>query len=883
MSELTDRLQAAIADRYAIEREVGEGGMATVYVAHDVKHDRKVAVKVLRPELAAVIGAERFLQEIKVTANLQHSHILPLYDSGSADGFLFYVMPYVEGETLRAKLDREKQLGVEEAIALTRAIAGALEHAHKQGVIHRDIKPENILLRDGDPLIADFGIALALSHAGGSRLTETGLSIGTPHYMSPEQAMGDRELDARSDVYSLGAMLYEMLTGDPPYTGSTAQAIVAKVITEKAPPVTAIRDTVPEHVSVTIARSLNKLPADRFPSAYEFAQALVRPEMATITAARSTGAQRRRAAPTPVAWAGWGVAAIATALAGWLALRAGPAEPVSRYSVRLPADQRIAVVRGTRIAFSPDGSRLAYVGPADLGHQIWLRSRDALLATPLPSTDQVAHVFFSPDGRRVGFLNQAQRLMTASLSGGPPTELADTAVGLDGATWSADGYIYFDGFTGGGTNGLRRVPESGGPSVVVTTVDTAAGESDHIWPTALPDGRGVLFVVSRGGNPLTSDIAVLPPEAETFTVLVRGVAAAYAPSGHILYVTADGSLMAVAFDLGSLRVSGEPVALGSGVGIRPFGATDLAVAGDGTVAYLTGKRADDPSEVVWVGLDGAIEVIDPAWVGSFSTLAVSPDGNRLAVSVLTSGDEQLWVKNLPRGPMTKLTFDGALNWRPVWLPDGRSVSFTSDRAGSTRIMSKRADGSVPAEIVLELGSDATPQEAVWHPRERWLVYRQTPRDINAISPAGDTVPIVATPFEERAPALSPDGRWLAYQSDESGRFEVYVRPFPNSNSGKWQISTDGGVVPRWSPDGRALYYLGATSLMAVDVGSGATFTPGNRRALFSTEFLSSTQESSYDVMPDGRRFVMIRSRASAEDAELIVIENVAGALAGRAR
>jgi serine/threonine-protein kinase len=263
MSEITGRLTTAIADRYRIERELGAGGMATVYLAHDVKHERKVALKVLRPELAAVIGAERFLAEIKVTANLQHPHILPLHDSGEADTFLYYVMPFVEGETLRDKIDREKQLGVEEALEITRSVAAALDYAHRQEVIHRDIKPENILLHDGQALVADFGIALALSHAGGARLTETGLSIGTPHYMSPEQAMGDRELDARSDVYSLGAMLYEMLAGDPPYTGSTAQAIVAKVITEKAPSVTVHRDTVPAHVAASIEKSLAKLPSTR--------------------------------------------------------------------------------------------------------------------------------------------------------------------------------------------------------------------------------------------------------------------------------------------------------------------------------------------------------------------------------------------------------------------------------------------------------------------------------------------------------------------------------------------------------------------------------------------------------------------------------------------
>jgi serine/threonine-protein kinase len=274
MPEITSQLKTALADRYVIERELGAGGMALVYLAQDVKHERKVALKVLRPELAAVIGAERFLTEIKVTANLQHPHVLPLHDSGEAESFLYYVMPYVEGQTLRDKLDQEKQLGIEEAIELTKGVASALDYAHRQGVIHRDIKPENVLIHDGQPLIADFGIALAVSHAGGNRLTETGLSIGTPHYMSPEQAMGDRELDARSDVYSLGAMLYEMLAGDPPYTGSTAQAIVAKVITEKAPPVTATRDTVPPHVAAAIGKALNKLPADRFSSAAQFAEAL---------------------------------------------------------------------------------------------------------------------------------------------------------------------------------------------------------------------------------------------------------------------------------------------------------------------------------------------------------------------------------------------------------------------------------------------------------------------------------------------------------------------------------------------------------------------------------------------------------------------------------
>src|SRR6185437_6138300 len=283
LRDFTQRLSTALAERYQIERQLGEGGMAVVYLARDVKHDREVGLKVLRPELMAVLGAERFLHEINVTAHLQHPHILTLHDSGEADGLVFYVMPYVEGESLRDRLTREKQLSIDEAIEITKAVASALDYAHRHGVIHRDIKPENILLHDGQPLVADFGIALAVSAAGGNRLTETGLSIGTPQYMSPEQAMGDRTLDARSDVYSLAAVLYEMLAGEPPYTGPTAQAIVAKVITERPVPITVHRDTVPPHVGAALHKALAKLPADRFAGAAQFSDALLRPGAIPLT------------------------------------------------------------------------------------------------------------------------------------------------------------------------------------------------------------------------------------------------------------------------------------------------------------------------------------------------------------------------------------------------------------------------------------------------------------------------------------------------------------------------------------------------------------------------------------------------------------------------
>jgi serine/threonine-protein kinase len=304
MSTIPDRLTAALSDRYTIERELGQGGMATVYLAHDLKHARQVAIKVLKPELAAVLGAERFVVEIRTTAALQHPHILPLFDSGTADGFLYFVMPYIQGETLRNKLDRETQLGIEESVRMASDIASALHYAHQHGVIHRDIKPENILLHDGRPMVADFGIALAVSAAAGGRMTETDLSLGTPHYMSPEQATAEKEISARSDVYSLGSVLYEMLAGQPPHLGGSAQQIIMKIIAEPVAAVTQFRKTVPPNVAAAVAKALEKLPADRFDSAKAFAEALTNAGYTSATVAVA-GAATQGARRLTTRWVSW--------------------------------------------------------------------------------------------------------------------------------------------------------------------------------------------------------------------------------------------------------------------------------------------------------------------------------------------------------------------------------------------------------------------------------------------------------------------------------------------------------------------------------------------------------------------------------------------------
>ena len=887
MPEITARLSTALADRYKIESHLGEGGMANVYLAHDLKHDRKVAVKVLRPELAAVLGAERFVQEIKTTANLQHPHILPLFDSGEADSFLYYVMPFIDGETLRDKLSRETQLGIDEAVNITTAIADALDYAHRHNVIHRDIKPENILLHDGRPMVADFGIALALSAAAGGRMTETGLSLGTPHYMSPEQATAEKDLTNRSDIYSLGCVLYEMLTGEPPHTGASAQAIVMKIVAEDVQPVTELRKSVPPNVAAALTKSLEKLAADRFESAAKFGEALTNPAFTVPTAPGTAvilaaGSDWKQQFAVPLG----AFAAVMTVLFVWAVSRpqAEVPKPISRFSIALPEAEVFFTPFQSRIAVSPDGSRLVYVGGGDQNRQLWVRNRDQLHATPLPGTNNANAPFFSPDGSRVGFYAR-NGWWVASLGGGPPITVTDTGIGRAGGSWGSDGYLYFDGQLPG--NGIARVPESGGSPEAVTMIDSTRGEETHLWPEVLPGGRGVVFSVVRGGLELGNlaewDIAVADLTAGTHTVLVRGVRAVYAASGHLVYVTADGTLRGVPFDETTLVLTGDAVALPDRVNVEFAGNMDLAVSATGTLFYTTGGGVlgGELWEVVWVTRDGTANEIDPGWKANFSYPKLSPDGTQLAVGIAANDEEHIWIKQLDRGPPTKLTFAaGTVNSRPAWTPDGETVAFASDRGDNSDLYARRADGSAPAELLLD--EEQSVRHVTFSPDGEWLVYRRSGRVGSGGGPALYAVPVgadsavalVATEYDVNSPAVSPDSRWLAYVSNESGRYEVYVCPFPNTNDGRWLVSTAGGSEPVWAHSGTELFYKGSGNLMSVEVLPGPIFVTGERRALFSTQgFRSSRTHQQYDVMPDDQRFVMIRNLGGQEASELIVVEN----------
>ncbi|MEO8140689.1 MAG: protein kinase, partial [Gemmatimonadota bacterium] len=891
VSDILTRLQTAIGDRYRIERELGHGGMATVYLALDLRHDRQVAVKVLRPELAAVIGAERFLAEIKTTAALQHPHILPLFDSGEAAGQLFYVMPLIEGESLRDRLIREKQLPIADAVRIASEVAGALDYAHRRGVIHRDIKPENILLHDGRALVADFGIALAASKAGNSRMTETGMSLGTPHYMAPEQAMGEREITARADIYALGCVTYEMLTAEPPFQGATAQAIIARVMTESPRSLTLQRHTIPPQVEAAVLTAIEKLPADRFGTAAEFAAAL------SGTAERRDGVtaalhyRRTVLPPSRLTVLAVSVAIVATALAAWGWFRPGSisGKAVRRYALELPGSEAVSPRGVGGLVFSPDGSRLAYIGGGPNGSfPIWMRERNQLHGQPLPGTDNSGSLSWSPDGRRIAYIDFADgkpRLRVIGADGSAPETVADSLVASGGTTWGPDGYLYSTG-SYGGRIGIVRVPAAGGVPVPVTMIDSTTNAFAHLYPALLPNNRGLLFTIWYGpARPTETEIAVANLKTGAFKVLQRGIRARYLSTGHILIARTDGTLAAVPFDQDRMVTTGPLVPVVAGLEVETNVFQNFDVAGDGSLGYLAGQPGDVREKVqpVWVTRDGRMSAIDTGWIVTRpfnGGLSLSPDGHRLAIAVAGQNSADIWIKQLDHGPLSRLTFEEFLKYRPSWTPDGRSVSYVVDPGNNNAsIYVKRADGSGAAQRLLI--SERSLAEAIWSSDQRWLVVRTTlpTRDILGLQPGVDStlVMIVASPrFEERAASLSPDGRWIAYQSDESGQDEIYVRPFPKADNGRWQISAAGGSEPLWGRSGREIFFRSlAGEMMTAPVTATTTFSSsGAPRALFSTKGYATTPGNrAYDVSPDDQRFVMLRSMSDSttrQAAQLVV-------------
>jgi serine/threonine-protein kinase len=876
MTGIAERLATALADRYRVERELGQGGMATVYLADDQRHDRKVALKVLRPELAAVIGGERFLAEIRTTAKLQHPHILPLHDSGEVRvempgegvrSFLYYVMPFVEGESLRDRLEREKQLPVPDAIRIATEVASALDYAHRHGVIHRDIKPENILLHDGSALVADFGIALAVRSAGGTRMTETGMSLGTPHYMSPEQAMGEREITGRSDVYALGAVTYEMLVGEPPFTGPSAQSIVAKVLTEEPRPLLPKRHTIPPQVEIAVLTALEKLPADRFASAAQFAEVLSAKDNITLVA-------RQRTATSPKVSGPWkrnfifAAAVVVTGLAGaaWSLLHKGStgSAPISRQYITAGHGMVIAT-SAPSLAISPDGSILAFADTTPNG-PLYIKRRSDLNPVPLAGTDGGANPTFSPDGQWIAY-TVGGHLRKVAVNGGAPINLSDSAgVGFfAGVAWLDDNTLVYVTAT---LTQLRRMSADGGASeLVATTENSALAGRGSGTPIPLPGSRGILFKVCTSGC-VTMDMYVADLKGQQKLLIPGGALAWYLGDGRLMYAQRDGSVLVAPFDLDRLELTGPGIPILNGI-LVSTGYPNLAWSKSGTLVYLEGTGNTSDAEVLRVTRAGAVSRIDTTWFGAFSSLDVSPDGRRVAVGVGSGeGGLNVWIKQLDRGPFTRLTFSGR-DRRPAWV-DGRSVAFIRDTV-SGLVFKRAIDGSGGDVPLARL--DQLIQEIDVSPDGRWIVGRTDNTTAGAgnlvgFHRDGDTaaVQLVPSAFTELHPAVSPDGRWLAYASNETGVFEVYVRPFPDVGSGRWQVSLAGGNMPRWSRNGRELYFVSLNNRM---MGAGVTTRP---------EFASETPvqlfngsgyrfdafHTSYDVLPNGD-FLVLGPHRSGDD------------------
>jgi serine/threonine-protein kinase len=868
VTAVPDRLAAALADRYRVERELGQGGMATVYLAQDLRHDRQVAIKVLHPDLAAAIGGERFLSEIKTTAKLQHPHILPLLDSGGTDSALFYVMPYVTGETLRARLERERQLPIDDAVRIAREVADALGAAHALGIIHRDIKPENILLQGGHALVADFGIALAVQQAGGQRMTQTGLSLGTPQYMSPEQAMGEKVIDLRTDIYALGAVTYEMLVGEPPFTGATVQAIVAKALTERPVPPTTIRDTIPVAIEDAVLRALAKLPADRFATASAFGASLD-----GQTDGRTDGRQRRlpvrppryargRLARLPVL-----LAVIAAALlTGWYGrglLRPAAAPEVIRLTVPVLEGIVVGGAEDPNLALSADGRTLAYVSDG----QVKVRRLDRAEPTVLSGSAGGTAPFFSPDGRAVGFMRNDLIHWTTVDGAGTVTTITGARVGNDGgASWDVQNRVIYE--IDGGIGGLKRIPVGGGESEQITTV-SVAGEAYHKWPQALEGGRLILFT-ALGPSGQWHDAKVILLDTETGArtlVRERATYGRYVSSGHVLFVDEAGTLAALPFDLPKRTVAGEAFAVESGVRVAAWGGGAMyAVADDGTLALVRGVTLND-QQLWWFDRTGRrLGKVGPPTVGYHTS--ISPDGRTVAAVTHRVGDAGISLIDAASSQSELFTLSQDAEWSPVWSPDRRRIAFAASGLEGSRVQVQEVgSGAQPRQIYLaQRGREVWVDH--WSPDGAWLLLTQSGpqgNDLMAIpaNGGGEAVNIASTSANEEDGRFSPDGRWVAYHTGA----DVHLVSFPDPTR-RFQLGR--GTDPRWSSGGREILFWRADTLLSLPVvesGRGR----GVPRALFvhGTDLVFGD----YDVSTDGQRILIRQPNPDAPARGIDVVLN----------
>jgi serine/threonine-protein kinase len=879
---------------YEVLEKLGEGGMGEVYRAKDTRLDRIVALKVLPPALAADPQfRERFDREARAISALEHPHICALYDvgdtpAGSASGepIRFLVIQYLEGETLESKLAKGA-LPVTEALTIAIQIADALATAHRAGIVHRDLKPGNIMLTRGGAKLLDFGLAKmsapAIAVTGTmlpttpAAVTAQGTILGTFQYMAPEQIEG-LEADARTDIFAFGAVLHEMLTGKRAFEGKTRASLIGAILKDEPLPVSQVQALAPTSLDRIVATCLAKDPEDRWQSARD----LVR-ELKWVSTERAAAAKTVPVTPSApssprrvVAAASAGLAAgvVVAGLATWIALRGNEQTPQPVRLEMVPAlnEPIVQATPDRHIAISPDGSHVVYLAGANRATaQLYLRGLDEIAATPLGAAG--VWPFFSPDGRWIGFFSGTE-LKKMSVTGGTAITLCEIIGSPRGAAWGGDGTIVFA--TSDLTTGLQSVPQGGGEPRTLTKPDTGRGEADHIFPSRLPDGRIVVTIQKTGVFPDGYEIAALDIESGQRTTIVQGGnQAEYLDPGFLIYAV-GGTIRALRFDLARGAAS-DAVPVVERVSGYASGAADFAVSRSGTLVYVPGSAAggSGPRSLVWADRNGG-ETPIKAPPRAYDMPRVSPDGTRVAVQI-TERESEIWILDLTRETLTPLARIPGVENLPVWMPDSRRIVFNSTGSGPRNVYRMAADGTGAVERLTTSQNNQFPFSVTPDGTRLVLgeVAPQTQADVRMLALDGAPPPggrqtqiLVQTPAREFGGQLSPDGKWLAYQSDESGQMEIYVRPFPNVDGERVQISTAGGTRALWSRNGRELFYLDNDDILtAVTVNAGGSrFAAGSPTKVFSTSYYSGYNLAAYDVSADGQRFLMIKEQRAVEDS-----------------
>jgi Tol biopolymer transport system component/predicted Ser/Thr protein kinase len=894
---------------YRVVEQIGSGGMGEVYRATDTKLGRDIAIKMLPSALAREPDRlARFAREAQLLATLNHAHIGAIYGLDEHEGTQYIAMELVEGQTLEEQL-KDGPLPVEDALRIALQIAEALEAAHEKGIVHRDLKPANVMLTgDGVVKVLDFGLAKAFSGdpnqaspahspALSVAMTQQGLILGTAGYMSPEQASG-QATDQRADIWAFGVVLFEMLTALPLFSGESVPHILADILRTEPD-----WNRLPKHLhprlKLLLDRCLKKKVRDRYHSIadvrVDIEEILKDPQgvIANVASASKRPPTWRLALPVIAAAV---LTGLIVGLGVWGVMRSSAPGADSaqttetltrRYLLGLgPTETLGNTGLLAHLALSRDGHRLLYTARVDGRAQLYLRQLDQLEARPIPETAGAYHPFFSPEGEWAAFFTDETdaKLKKIAIRGGASQTLANTPAYSGGGSWMTreDSIVYVTQDSAGG-RGLFKIRATGGEPELLLQSNNQEG---YVTPEVLPGDQAVLLAVrpgvGGGGNAREGSIAVLSlATGELKTLIEGGYRPQYAPTGHIIFVRA-GDLWAVPFDVARLEKMGPEVPVIQGIQQGGFvGGAAYAFSTDGVLMYVPGGDTDAGAtrSLVWVDRNGQAEPLD-AERRYYLYPRISPDGDRLAVTILAAGNFDVWIYDLMRRTTSRLTFDTSIEGRPIWTPNSQHVVFSSSSEGASNLFWQAADGTGQPERLVE---STTARAVSFSPDgEQLLFSEQSPTwDLRLVTLEGDRAsePLIQTPSGEYLASISPDGRWLSYTSDESGREQVYVRPFPDVDSGKWQISQDGGAEPTWGPAGRELFYRNGAEMLAVTVEADAGFSAGRPRVLFRGNYSEAggANRPSYDVAPDGQRFLMMRDEAPSEQSssgtQVVVVDN----------